>query len=69
MALELFLRALDAQLSHYSVPISERDRGSSGEICAAAILHRLRTVVDEFAERARMAGRKDDESMIDAHRR
>jgi NAD(P)H-dependent FMN reductase len=64
IALWHVLRALDAQVSHYFVPVSERSRGPNGEIRDAAILHRLRTIVGELVQRASVTGRKDAESLI-----
>jgi hypothetical protein len=68
MALEYVLSALDARVTHQPVSISAHSQGPTGEICDAAILDRLRTVVGELAQRARVAGKKNAESLIDARR-
>lgn len=51
-ALDHVLAALDADVAHYSVPITSSDRDSKGEIGNAAIVHQLQAVVGELAQRA-----------------
>jgi NAD(P)H-dependent FMN reductase len=51
-ALDHVLNALDAEVAHYSVPVSRFDRSATGEICVDRILDPLRAVVGEFVHLA-----------------
>jgi NAD(P)H-dependent FMN reductase len=68
-ALRDVLNALDAQVSHSSVPVSQQSRGVDGEIRDAATLVRLRTIVGELVQRAHATRRMDAQSLIHLCRR
>jgi chromate reductase, NAD(P)H dehydrogenase (quinone) len=51
-ALAHVLRAHNADVTHYAVPITQRDRDANREVSDPQIVERLRTVVAELAERA-----------------
>jgi chromate reductase, NAD(P)H dehydrogenase (quinone) len=52
-ALERVLTALDADVTHHSVPVTQRDLGPDGEIDDSTILDQLQAVVAGLASRAR----------------
>jgi chromate reductase, NAD(P)H dehydrogenase (quinone) len=51
-ALDLVLKALDADVVHRSVPISQADRNASGEITSPEITEELYAIVSDLAGRA-----------------
>ncbi|SRR6266511_2958175 len=51
-ALDHVLRAHNADVTHHTVPVAQRDRDANGEISDARIVEPLRTVVAELAHRA-----------------
>ncbi len=51
-ALALVLRAHNADVTHHAVPVARRNRDANGEISDPRIVHQLRAVVAELAQRA-----------------
>jgi hypothetical protein len=51
-ALDLVLKALDAEVVHCSLPISNADRDTNGEIASPEIAEELRAIVSELVSRA-----------------
>jgi chromate reductase len=54
-ALDHVLRALDAEVSHYSVPVSQSNRDADGELSDTKTLDQLQAVVCEFMRHASAA--------------
>jgi chromate reductase len=54
-ALDLVLKALDADVVHRSLPIAGGDRDASGEITSPEIAQELRAIVSELARRVAAA--------------
>ncbi len=51
-ALGLVMTALDADVAYFSVPVVPGDRDANGEVSDPRIIHELRAVVGELAQRA-----------------